>query len=184
MANPAHMFANLKNNRFFRFLVLSSSIYLTFYLFYQFGIKRYTFLDQRFIRLIINSSEGLLNLVGYSTFKDLRDSDFQIFGIDGSNGVWVGGGCNAITLFGLFSVFILTYPGEQKNKWWFILLGIITIHFLNIIRVAALAMISFYKPEYLDFNHTYTFTFVVYCYIFMLWMIWVNRFANTNKAEK
>lgn len=184
MANPGQMYSSLKQNHFFRFLLFASLLYLGFYLVYQFGFKRYTYLDERFIRVIIYSAEKVLNLMGYVTFKDLRDADFQVLGIDGSNGVWVGGGCNAITLFGLFSVFIIAYPGQRKSKWWYILLGIITIHILNILRVAALAMISYYKPEYLAFNHTYTFTFIIYCYIFWLWITWANKFANRKTDEK
>jgi exosortase family protein XrtF len=176
------MQAILKQNKFLRFLFVSSFSYLALYLFYQFYIKTHTFIDQEFIRVIINSADAILHLLGYRTFKILRDTDFQSIGIDGSLGVWVGGGCNAITLFFLFAVFILAYPGHQKSKWWFIPMGVLTIHLLNILRVVALALIKLYKPEYLDFNHTYTFTFIVYCYIFLLWMWWVNKFSNRNNT--
>ncbi|MGZ3885324.1 MAG: exosortase X [Bacteroidia bacterium] len=172
------MQAFFKNNKFPAFLIISSSLYILLYLFYQFFIKRHTFIDQQFIRIIINSSDLLLHLFGYTTFKILRDTDFQAIGIDGSLGVWVGSGCNALTLFFLFAVFIIAYPGHQKSKWWFVPFGILSIHLLNILRVVALAMIAFYSPGALSFNHTYTFTFVVYGYIFLLWMWWVNSFSN------
>lgn len=167
-----------KESKFLRFLAISSLIYLVLYLFYQFFIKKHTFIDQAFIRVIINSSDRILHLFGYKTIKILRDTDFQAILIDGSNGVWVGSGCNALTLFFLFAVFIAAYPGHQKSKWWFIPFGVISIHILNIFRVVALAMIALYKPQYLDFNHTYTFTFIIYGYIFLLWMWWVNKFSN------
>jgi len=48
--------------------------------------------------------------------------------------------------------------------------------------VVALALTANYFPEYLNFNHTYTFTFMVYAFIFLLWMIWVNRFSE-NKNQ-
>ncbi len=178
------MQAIFKQNKFLKFLVSSSLLYLILYLFYQFYIKRYTFIDEGFIRIIIYSSDSILHLFGYKTFTILRDTDFQALGIDGSLGVWVGGGCNAITLFFLFAVFVFAYPGNQKNKFWFILFGVVTIHILNILRVVALAIIKLKKPEYLDFNHTYTFTFIIYGYIFFLWMWWVNRYSSLeNKTE-
>lgn len=173
-----------KQNQFFTFLIGSSLIYLALYLFYTFYIIKYTFLDQAFIRVIINSADVFLHLLGYNTFKILRDSDFQALGIDGSTGVWVGGGCNAITLFTLFAVFVIAYPGLQKNKWWFVPLGIFCIHLLNILRIVALALIAYYKPDYLEFNHTYTFTFIVYGVIFLLWMLWVNKFSVKINDEK
>lgn len=177
------MLSALKQNRFLKFLLVSSAVYLILYLVYEFVIKKYTFLDQAFIRIIINSTEPLLHLFGYKTFKVLGDNEFQVIGIDGSNGVWVGAACNAVTLFFLFAVFIIAYPGHQKSKLWYVPLGILSIHILNILRVAALALIAFYKPDLLEFNHTYTFTFIVYGYIFALWIIWTNKFSTINNHE-
>lgn len=179
------MLAALKQNRFLKFLVVSSVIYLGLYLFFEFFIKKHTTIDQGFIAIIINSSDVILKLFGYDTFKTISDTDYQVLGIDGSDGVWIGSSCNAITLFFLFAVFVAAYPGHQKSKLWFIPLGLLLIHILNIIRVIVLALIAFYNKDYLDFNHTYTFTFLIYGFIFLLWMTWVNKFSNrTNHDEK
>lgn len=172
------MKAILQKNSFLKFLIYSGASYFVLYLVHQFLVKRYTFYDQSFIAKIILSAEWCLNTLGYKTFKIIQDTDFQVIGIDGSNGVWVGSNCNAISLFILFIVFVLWYPGYQKAKFWFIPFGLVTIHALNILRVVALALISLYKPGALDFNHTYTFTFIVYGYIFLLWMWWVNKYAG------
>jgi exosortase family protein XrtF len=170
----------LKQNAFIRFIVLASFLYLLLYFVHQFIIKKYTFYDQKFIGSIIAMAEYFVKLVGYKTFSVLQDRDYQVVGIDGSNGVWVGSNCNAITLFSLFSVFIVAYPGNQKNKLWFIPLGIVLIHFLNLIRVISLVFIAYYSPTNLNFNHTYTFTFLVYTFIFLLWMVWVNKYSLKN----
>jgi exosortase family protein XrtF len=177
------MKAVLPRNAFIRFLLSAGFLYLFLYILYQFVIRRYTYYDQRFIGSIIQSADLLLQWLGYKTFKVLQDRDLQVIGIDGSNGVWVGSNCNAITLFALFAVFIISYPGNQKHKWWYLVLGMITIHLLNILRVAALAIIARNSPLSLDFNHTYTFTFLIYGYIFLLWMIWVSRFARIRHEK-
>jgi len=178
------MKALIKQNAFIRFIAIAGILYLVLYIIYQFIVKRYTYYDQAFIGTIIKSSDYVLRLVGYKTFLVLQDRDFQVIGIDGSNGVWVGSNCNAITLFSLFSVFIIAYPGYQKAKLWYIPLGIISIHILNILRVVALALIAKYAPDYLNFNHTYTFTFLIYSFIFLLWMIWINKFSNRTTQTK
>ncbi|MBS1652596.1 MAG: exosortase family protein XrtF [Bacteroidetes bacterium] len=167
-----------------RFLLISSILYTFLFLIYQFVLKRYTNYDQNFIAHIINVSDYLLKAIGYKTFKTLQENDYQVIGIDGSNGVWIGSNCNAIKLFALFSVFIIAFPGKQKQKYWFILLGILSIHILNIIRVVALTIIAYYSPYSLDFNHTYTFTFIVYLFIFLLWLIWINKFSGVNNKEQ
>ncbi|MDZ4665858.1 MAG: archaeosortase/exosortase family protein [Bacteroidota bacterium] len=178
------MWADLKKNAVLKFIVSSGVTYLFLYLIYQFIVRRNTYYDQKFIGTIINGSDFFLHLFGFNTFTVLQDLDFQVIGIDGSNGVWVGSNCNAISLFMLFVVFIIWYPGHQKSKLWFIPFGIITIHALNILRVMGLALIAKFAPNWLDFNHSYTFTFIVYAYIFVLWMWWVNKFAGkkTNAA--
>jgi exosortase family protein XrtF len=178
------MKASITSNAFIKFILSSGLLYFVLYLIYQFVVKRYTFYDQKFIGSIITSAEAALHFLGFTTFKVLQDRDMQVIGIDGSNGVWVGSNCNAITLFALFSVFILTYPGHQKSKIWFIPAGILAIHLLNILRVTALAIIANYSPASLDFNHTYTFTFLVYAFIFMLWMIWVNKFSSKTSPQE
>src|SRR4051812_47728802 len=98
---------SLRTNNFTKFLLFAGSLYLLFYLVYQFVVKRYSYYDQSFIRFLIESSDQVLHWIGYTTFKVMQDRDMQVIGIDGSNGVWIGSNCNAITLFGLFSVFII-----------------------------------------------------------------------------
>lgn len=171
-------------NAFLKFILTASALYFFFYLIYQFIVKRYTYYDQKFIGTIIQASDFFLRLIGYKTFTVLQDRDFQIVGIDGSNGVWVGSNCNAISLFALFSIFIIAYPGAQKNKWWFIPVGIICIHLLNLLRVIGLVLMANYYPTYLEFNHTYTFTFLIYSFIFFLWVVWVNRFSQKQTLKK
>ena len=177
------MKAVLKPNAFIVFLTKAGILYLAFFFVHQFVVRRYTYYDQKFISLILENSDAVLRLIGYKTFKVLQDRDIQVMGIDGSNGVWVGSNCNAISLFSLFSVFIIAYPGPWKRKVWFIPSGILAIHFINVLRVVALAIIAKSHPELLDFNHTYTFTFLVYTFIFLLWMLWVNT-LSVQKAEE
>jgi exosortase family protein XrtF len=167
----------------FRFFTTAFILYASLFLFYQFLIKKYSSYDQQFIGHIIYSAEKILHLVGYSTFKVLQDLDLQVIGIDGSNGVWIGSECNAIKLFCLFSVFIIAYPGPRKHKLWYVPLGILSIHLLNILRVVALTIIAKESPHLLDFNHSYVFTFLIYAFIFSLWMIWVNKLAPEMKNE-
>lgn len=178
------MKAVLKQNAFIRFILSASLLYLLLFLIYQFVVRRYTWYDQKFIGSIIRSVETALSFFGYKLFTVLQDRDMQVIGIDGSNGVWVGSNCNAITLFSLFAVFIIAYPGHQRSKLWFIPLGILAIHLLNLLRVMALVLIAYYAPEYLDFNHTYTFTFLVYGFIFALWLLWVNRFSGKQTTSQ
>lgn len=178
------MYSKILKNKFQFFILKAAVLYSLCYLVYEFFIKRNTLLDQLFIRKIINLCSWLLESLGYKTFASRETNDFQVFGIDGSQGVWVGGGCNGITLMFLFGIFVIAYPGSVKNKLWYLPLGIFIVHVVNIVRIIALAMIAYYAPEYLNFNHTYTFTFIAYSIVFGLWMLWVNKFSEIRKQNE
>lgn len=167
----------LLSDRRFKFLLIAAVSYLIIFLVYDLVLKRYSLLDEYVIRIIIENADSILRRLNFKTFKTTDINDFQVIGIHGSIGVWVGKACDAISLFIVFSVFILAFPGNQRDKWWFVPFGILTIHIINVLRVVGLTIITYYAPEWLEFNHTYTFTFLVYVYIFALWVWWVNKYA-------
>lgn len=84
------MRALIKQNAFVKFVLTAGILYLFLYLAYQFILKRYTYYDQKFIGSIIQTVNVFLEGIGYKTFTVLQDRDYQVIGIDGSNGVWVG----------------------------------------------------------------------------------------------
>jgi exosortase family protein XrtF len=173
------MFDKFKSNSLQYFIGKASLLYTLCYLVYEFIIKRYTSLDQLFIRLILNCCRGILDLLGFQTFASRDINEFQVFGVDGSQGVWIGGPCNGVTLMFLFAIFIIAYPGNRKAKLWYLPAGIAAVYLINVLRIVCLALIAYYSPQSLQFNHTYTFTFIAYSFVFGLWMLWVNKFSNS-----
>lgn len=89
--------------------------------------------------------------------------------------------CNGLVLMMLFAGFIIAFPGPWKHKLWFIPLGIVIIHVVNILRVAALGWNYVSASRSFEFNHKYTFELVVYCVIFLMWMWWSNQYANLKR---
>lgn len=179
------MFSFNFNNKITRFFFFAGLLYTGWFLLYELIIKPYTLIDEDLIALLINQSVYILKLFGYTTYQNREDQDMQLMGIDGSHPVWIGSPCNALTLIAFFALFVIAFPGNNKNKLWFIPVGIIIIHIVNLMRVMGLALINFYAPKHLEFNHTYTFTILVYSMIFSLWMWWVNfTLKKTRKDEQ
>ncbi len=96
--------------------------------------------------------------------------------------VCVGTGCSGLELFFLFAAFILLIRGNRKSKPLFVITGLFIILVFNIIRIIALAIINNSHPEYLQFNHKYTFVILMYGVIFLLWMFWVNRLNKKDET--
>ncbi len=179
------MFASLKKNPVFFFLVKALLLYVGWYLVYELWLHPLGIIDSFVIDNLITSGEFIISNLGYTLIPE-PDPKWAIrtLGIDGTHGIWIGDPCNGITLFALFTGFVIAYPGPLKTKLWFIPLGLICIHLVNIMRIVALVFITLFAPEYLEFNHTYTFTLIVYSFVFLLWMIWANKLANGNSKSK
>ena len=168
-------FAFLKNP-IVRFLIIVFALYIGWYFIYNLWLHPAETLDLYVIDATVAASKWILESLGYAVYTGAD----RLIGIDGASGLWIGDNCNGIALFSLFACFIIAYKGKIKYKLIYIPLGIISIQLLNIFRVVVLAIIDTYSREWTEFNHTYTFTIIIYGYIFLLWMTWVNRFSERN----
>ncbi len=172
-----HSLLNAWKNPSVRFVLVGTALYLGLYLLYTFYIHPHTVLDEWIIHNLVQSSESVLKVFGYDLIQYPSTPYHNRLGILGSSGLYIGEPCDGFILFMLFLSFILAFPGPMKHKFWFIPVGIIAIHLINVLRIIALAIIVYYHPDWLSFNHDYTFTVIVYSFVFFLWWIWVNKFA-------
>jgi exosortase family protein XrtF len=118
---------------------------------------------------------GLLQALGFEASVSSQHAALVL--MKGQPSVVIGPPCNGLVLYALFAGFVAAFPGPWRRKLWFIPAGIVLIWSLNVVRVAALAINHQYSQQSVDFNHHYTFTFVVYAFIFGLWMLWAKRLA-------
>ncbi len=178
------MLSSLFKNPFSRFLIVSTTLYLSWYFFYEFYLKDHSLIDEWVIDSLVNLGEGFLKLIGYP-ITDYADGLYRVhFGVAGSKGVTIGAPCDGIVLFALFIVFIISYPGPIKHKLWFLPAGLVFIHLINVLRVSALALIVYHKQDWFSFNHDYTFTLIVYAIVFGLWWIWITKFSKPKVANE
>ena len=173
----------LLQNKVVRFLLIGGSAYVGWLILYHNVIQEYTNWDYYLNLNIVQLSKGLLNVFGVETFIDIESDHVVLVNSDSFSALWVGDQCNGFKLFSIFSIFILAFPGNWKNKLWFVPMGILLVHLANIIRVCALMMINDNNPDYLHFNHLYTFTIFVYAIIFLLWLWYARKFSAYGKES-
>lgn len=139
-------------------------------------------LDEWVVSKTSNATKIILEVLGHEVFQDQN----RTIGIVGSGGLWIGDSCNAITIIALFSGIILILSGIWWHKLIFILLGSLSIWLLNVFRMVFLAIINLESPELTEFNHTYTFTIIMYAYIIFLWYWWIKKFSElkVNPVEQ
>lgn len=167
-----------------RFLGIGFLAYLSWYVLYAYWLKDHTILDEVLIHSMVWVSEGLLRLMGFALYEIASDGWRWQLGIANSAGLLeIGAGCDGLVLFALFAVFILAFPGPWRRKLWFIPLGILAIHVANLIRVVSLVILNFYSPESLAFNHDYTWTVLIYGFIFWLWYLWAEKYSLERSSS-
>ena len=161
-----------------RFLLFGLLLYLGWLTLYEFWIHPAGIIDKLVIDNTLHISQKILGAMGYVSER----SGNRLLKIQGTPGLFIGDSCNGISLFSLYSIFIIAFPGKILSKIIFVLLGILVIHVLNVVRVITLAVIETYSYEWTEFNHTYTFTILIYAFIFFMWLFWINKFSGMHKA--
>ncbi|MBZ4036253.1 exosortase family protein XrtF [Flavobacterium sp. 17A] len=90
-------------------------------------------------------------------------------------------GCNAVSVMILFVSFVAAFSGKISKTILFIVFGIVTIYILNVIRIAALVVLLYFFPAKSKFLHDIFFPLMIYGYVFLLWVFWINRFSKYAK---
>ncbi len=170
---------NLLKSKITRFLFIVFSLYIIWFFIYDLLIHPDQRLDLMVIDLTIFLSKNILELLGYVVIVGGRDMK-----IEGTGGLWIGDSCNGITLFALFAIFIIAYPGNLKKKLFYVPAGIVVIELLNVLRIVLLAILDTYSRAWTEFNHTYTFTIIIYGCIFLMWMFWVEKISDVSLTLK
>jgi len=90
-------------------------------------------------------------------------------------------GCNGISVIILFVSFVIAFSGGIKNTLLFIFGGSLIIYLLNILRIVVLTVLMHYFPKLEHVLHGVLFPLAIYGVVFILWVIWVNKFSKYAK---
>ena len=176
---------DLRKTPTFRFFGLAFLAYVVWSVAYEQVLKPQTTLDEVVIEHMVSSTEVAFKAIGWpvGTYPQPASHRDRV-GVAGHAGVQIGAPCDGVALFALFAIFILAFPGPILRKAWFIPAGIALLHLANVVRVIVLARIQATSPEWLEFNHDYTFTVLIYGLVFALWYLWTAMGRKTPQATK
>ncbi len=156
-----------------RFLLTMLGLYLAWYLLYDLWLLPDGRADQWLSVMTAEVAAVAFRLFGYTAHVQGR-----LLHLDGQPVVYIDNACNGMVLLAVFAGFMLAFPGPWRKKLFFIPLGLLLVAFLNSLRVVALAVNLLMSRSTFDFNHKYTYLFVVYGCILLLWMHWVKRYSG------
>lgn len=92
-------------------------------------------------------------------------------------------GCNAVSVMILFAAFVIAFSGRLRTTLWFIIAGGAVIYLLNVVRIAFLASLLYHFPKQEHILHGVVFPLFIYSVVFVLWLIWVNRYSYVKNPR-
>ncbi|SFQ83024.1 exosortase X [Hymenobacter arizonensis] len=164
------------HNPLLRFTLVAGAIYLLWF----FGYERYLApdgrLDTALIRALVAHSVAVLRGLGFEA--TVSSAQWNLILLRNQPTVFIAPYCDGMVLYTLFSGFVLAFPTSSRHKLWFVPLGVALIYGVNVLRLVAMSLNHYYSYQTLDFNHHYTFAFLMYWFIGWLWVWWATRLAG------
>lgn len=134
--------------------------------------------------LVAKQTNALLNSIGYkaSVLPHPNEPSMKVI-INGKFVARVIEGCNAVSIIILFLSFIMAFAGKFKTTLFYCFAGSIIIYAFNLIRIVVLSVGLYHYPWRREILHTVIFPMLIYGAVFLLWMVWVNRYAKDHKRN-
>jgi exosortase/archaeosortase family protein len=137
-------------------------------------------LDELILNNLLNSTTWFLAHIGNITVSHNADTLY----FNDQYTMQITQNCLGIKLMYIFAMLIIAYPGSRnKDKIWFIAMGIAILHFLNISRMIALSYVIVYS-SYFEFFHGFVFRVLFYGTTFLLWFIWIRKYVDPHKFDE
>ena len=123
-----------------------------------------------FVRLFPNTAD----FINRDTVLYFKGANFNI------SIIW---GCTAVKQLYIFIVIMAFYKGSWKKKLWYIPMGCVILWAYNIIRIAAISYLVINHHERFDFYHEGLFRYIYYGLMFLLWVIWEEKFVKNRNTS-
>lgn len=111
------------------------------------------------------------------TFRDtlymVNDVTMRFVDGGGTHIVW---SCTPLKQMFIWFCLMLTTPNYLNwNKLWFIPLGFLFIHIVNLARIIAITFFMEFHPDWFELLHTYIFKYLFYGLMFLFWVLYVEK---------
>lgn len=133
-------------------------------------------------KIVFDTSEWLVHVFNLDVFSS---DEYEVMGAirknvfyyAETNGyVYVNRSCSGLKQFYQWTFLMLLYPGPWKKKIWFIPLGLVITHLVNITRIMGMILVTMHMPDKWDMMHDNVFRPLFYVVMFAMWVFWNEKF--------
>ena len=166
----------------FIFLGKFLGLYIVGNLLYGLYIKAYNPVADPVTWAVTAQTSACLNILG-SQISLIQDAFKPSIGMieNEESVISVFEGCNGLNVMIIFVAFVVAFGGPRKAMLWFIPVGLLVIHIVNLLRIGLLYYTAQYYAHYFYYVHKYFFTAILYFIIFALWALWVIRYNGKTR---
>lgn len=131
---------------------------------------------------VANQSKQIIKVLGFEAEVEQHQDELSLkMFVNNSYVARVIEGCNSMSVIILFLAFIIAFSGKLIPTILYGIGGGLLIYSTNIIRIALLSIGILKYPKQEEFLHNLVFPAIIYGMVFLLWVIWVNKFSNYKK---
>ena len=178
-----------KNKPILLFLIkftISYLIMVGLYLFYlnKTQEKELLFSCAPITTTVANQTASMITFFGYRASVEQNNEELSLKVI--INNTYVSRvieGCNSVSVIILFLAFIIAFSGSVKITIIYGVIGSVLIYLVNIFRIAILSIGILEYPKQQEILHSLVFPAIIYGLVFLLWVIWINKFSNYKKIR-
>ncbi|NMH89789.1 exosortase family protein XrtF [Flavivirga algicola] len=177
----------IKYKSVIKFILTFLVVYISFSVIYKLylgALEGSRFYPDYMTHLVSLQSRSLLDAFGYDAqiLPHPEEPSMKLI-INGKYLARIIEGCNSISVLILFISFIIAFSGKLKVTFLYILAGSALIYIVNLIRIVILSIGIYHYPEQTEILHTVVFPAIIYGMMFLLWILWVNRFSKLKKKD-
>jgi len=131
---------------------------------------------------VANQTVKVLTAFGYNVRVMQHDKEVSLkLFMEGKYILRIIEGCNSVSLIILFIAFIFSFSGSLSATLLFSIIGSALIYIINILRIVFLILMIHKFPSQIVILHDLVFPAIIYGFIFLLWVLWVNKFSNLKR---
>jgi exosortase/archaeosortase family protein len=163
------------DKQLFGYFLKAFLLYIIWYLGYECYLLPDGRLDAWLNDFVATLGNKFLTILGYNSCQ----SGTSVC-VNGTSTVIIGSGCNGLEIYCIFAGFIIIYEGKVLHKFLYILIGSFILFSFNIARVVLLSINRLHSMQLFYYNHKYTYVFIMYTLVFVLWLFWVVKLGNKS----
>ena len=168
-----------------KFIGTFLAVYVAFTLLYKFYLQfsdGSKFYPDYITHLVTKQSEAMLDTLGYNAqvLPHPNEPSMKLL-VNGTYLARIIEGCNSISVIILFVSFIVAFSAQFKTTFFYVLAGSVLIYTVNLVRIVLLSIGLYEYPNQKEILHTAVFPAIIYGMVFVLWIVWVNRFSKLKR---